>query len=199
MQAGKTTAVPSTVFNRSQSLRVTSRSRLGEAVTFPTRAHQTSGVILLHPGRGFVKRVAGVTQAHRLPGVLEVSCRVSTGETLTRREGSGESAAHIIATGKTRADVVKALTLARRALVVELEHRESHHGDLKRSDMKRSDLKRTDVKPKESEHGEPHKHATRSGNGTVQRNPEERLSQPQRLARKPSKPRKRRLMVSRTL
>lgn len=94
---------------------------LGESVTFPTQPLQTAGVVLLHPGEGRVKKVSGTSRAARLPGVVEASCRVTAGETLTRRDGSGESAAHVLATGKTRADVVNALELARRAVVVELE------------------------------------------------------------------------------
>jgi biotin carboxylase len=97
------------------------RVELGHSVNFPKQPKQCAGVVLLHPGQGRVKRVKGLNQINQLPGVIEAECRVSPGESLDRRQGSGESAAHIIATGKTRTEVLQALRLARKALVVELE------------------------------------------------------------------------------
>lgn len=99
------------------------RIELGEQVSFPERAVQSSGVVFLHPGPGRVKRLAGFSPNKQPAAVVEVSCDVSVGETLKQRKGSGESAAHVIATGKTRADIVVALTQARRGLTVELARR----------------------------------------------------------------------------
>lgn len=95
-------------------------TELGLTPHFDPAPKQSAGVVFLHPGEGRVKRVAGVARAQQVPGVVEASCRVSANDTLSRREGSGESVAHIVATGKTRADVVRTLELARRSLVVEL-------------------------------------------------------------------------------
>jgi biotin carboxylase len=94
---------------------------LGQNVDFPHSAQHTAGVVFLHPGEGRVKRIAGLTRAMQPSEVVEATCSVSIGETLTRRQGSGDSVGHVLSKGRTRAEVVRALTLARRALVVELE------------------------------------------------------------------------------
>lgn len=94
---------------------------LGAKPVLPESAHTFSGMWLLHPGAGIVKHVHGVRATKAITGVTEVACRVSPGENLSARAGSGESAGHIIVKGATRDEVVGALSAARRALFVELE------------------------------------------------------------------------------
>lgn len=101
------------------------RTELGETVSFPAQPRQSAGVVFLHPGEGRVKRLSGFAQHHLPPNVVDIACDTSVGAALKRREGSGESAAHVMVVGKTRTEVVRALTLARRTLVVELEARQS--------------------------------------------------------------------------
>jgi len=94
---------------------------LGKPVQLPPHARRYSGMWLLHPGSGTVRRVSGLRSCHGLRGITEVSCRVAPGDTLRHRAGSGESAAYFLAEGDTRGEVVKALEKARRTLMIELE------------------------------------------------------------------------------
>lgn len=94
---------------------------LGKSVRLPQRAQKYSGMWLLHPGPGVVKRVSGLRVCQSLRGIAEVSCRVAPGDSLRQREGSGESAAYFLAAGATRTEVVTALEKARRTLAIELE------------------------------------------------------------------------------
>lgn len=94
----------------------------GNPVRLPHRAERFAGMWLLHPGPGVVKRVSGIRTTQALDGVKEVNCRVAPGDRLKRREGSGESAAHILAEAATRAEVVSTLEKARRTLLIELEN-----------------------------------------------------------------------------
>ena len=94
---------------------------LGRPVRLPQRARAYSGMWLLHPGPGIVRRVSGLRSCQSLPGITEVSCRVAPGDTLRQREGSGESAAYFLARGESRREVVAALEKARRTLAIEVE------------------------------------------------------------------------------
>lgn len=94
---------------------------LGKPVQLPAQARKYSGMWLLHPGSGTVRRVSGLRSCHCLRGITEVNCRVAPGDTLRHRAGSGESAAYFLAEGDTRDEVVKTLEKARRTLTIELD------------------------------------------------------------------------------
>ncbi len=96
------------------------RTELGQVVDLPQHAVRTSGVWLLHPGEGLVGRVSGAEAAVRYPGVDRVELRVQPGDVLTTRSGSGESAGAVFASGTTRDEVVRALQIARRSIVIEM-------------------------------------------------------------------------------
>ncbi len=96
------------------------RLELREAVRWPTHARRHAGVWLLHPGGGTVSKVRGLRAARSTHGIEKVHCRVNPGDRLKHREGSGECAAHVLASGATRLDVVTSLQVARRSLVIEL-------------------------------------------------------------------------------
>lgn len=94
-------------------------TELGEAVELPQAPKNYSGVWFLHPGEGIVNRVSGVQVAAQYSGVEAVHCRVQAGDVLKPRAGSGESAGHVIASGASRQEVVNALQVARRSILIE--------------------------------------------------------------------------------
>jgi hypothetical protein len=93
---------------------------LGQAPALPARAEAVAGVWFLHPGAGQVIDVQGVDAASRLPNIDEVVCRARPGEVIKARASSGESTGHVIARGKQREEVVRALQTARRRIWIEL-------------------------------------------------------------------------------
>jgi biotin carboxylase len=95
------------------------RVELGQTPQLPASAQRFSGVWFLHPGEGKVTAVTGVEAARRVPGVDDVECRLRAGERVERRESSGQSCGHIMASGDSREKVVTALKLACRSIVVE--------------------------------------------------------------------------------
>lgn len=94
---------------------------LGLSPRLPGKAIQHAGMWLLHPGEGIVRNVRGLRTSRAVPGVREVQCRVKPGDIVKPRSGSGESVAHILATGANRGDVVAALNVARRSVVLDVE------------------------------------------------------------------------------
>lgn len=96
------------------------RLELQQAVQWPTHVRRHTGVWLLHPGGGTVAKVRGLRAARSTHGIEKVHCRVNPGDRLRHREGSGECAAHVVASGTTRQEVVTSLQVARRSLVIEL-------------------------------------------------------------------------------
>ncbi len=96
-------------------------SHLGLWPASSPQPQQHAGMWLLHPGEGTVKNVRGLRTGRAIAGVEDVQCRVKPGDNLARRLGSGESAAHVIATGASRDEVVTALNLARRSLWIDVE------------------------------------------------------------------------------
>ncbi len=96
------------------------RLELRQTVQWPARVRRHAGVWLLHPGGGTVSKVRGLRAARATHGIEVVHCRVNPGDTLQRREGSGECVAHLVASGATRQEVVTSLQVARRSLVIEL-------------------------------------------------------------------------------
>jgi biotin carboxylase len=92
------------------------RIALGREVEFPHAARGFAGTWVLHPGPGIVGHISGVAAARRVPGVRKVSLRVSEGDTILPRLGSGQDVGYIDADGVSRAEVARALTEARAAL-----------------------------------------------------------------------------------
>jgi biotin carboxylase len=94
---------------------------LGAPVDLPQRPRNFSGMWLLHPGKGTVRRVHGQRACKQIPGIVEVSCRVGPGDPVSARAGSGESSAYFIAEGASRAEVITSLNVARKTLLIELQ------------------------------------------------------------------------------
>ncbi len=94
---------------------------LGSLPQLVSTARNFNGVWLLHPGQGRVRRVAGCELAQRVSGVELVECHVKAGSLLRPREGSGQSVGRIVASGGSRKDVVNALQLSRRSIVLEVD------------------------------------------------------------------------------
>jgi biotin carboxylase len=93
----------------------------GLSVHLPQHANHSAGVWFFHPGGGRVRRVRGLKAAKSIDHVVEVACRAQVGTEVAARQGSGESVGHVIARAEARCDVVAALSLARKTLIIELE------------------------------------------------------------------------------
>lgn len=92
------------------------RIALGREVEFPLVERGHAGTWVLHPGPGIVGHISGVGAARRVPGVRKVSLRVSEGDVILPRLGSGQDVGYIDADGATRDEVARALTDARAVL-----------------------------------------------------------------------------------
>ena len=92
------------------------RLALGREVEFPRTQRGYAGTWVLHPGPGIVGRISGVEEARRVPGVRRVSLRVSEGDVILPRLGSGQDVGYIDADGASRGVVARALTDARAEL-----------------------------------------------------------------------------------
>jgi biotin carboxylase len=101
---------------------------LGQTPLLPEAPQQVSGVWIIHPGQGRVRRIAGCEQASRVSGVDLVECNVEVGAVLGAREGSGQSVGRIVASGASRQQVVNSLQVARRCVVVDVDARHSQQG-----------------------------------------------------------------------
>ncbi len=97
------------------------RLELGEEPRLNRRSRRFSGVRLLYPGAGRVRRVAGVEEARAVPGIVEATARVEVGRLLPPRVGVGQEAGLLVAVGPDRATVVAALETARGLLAIEVE------------------------------------------------------------------------------
>lgn len=98
------------------------RLELGEDPgPLPARAGLSSGVWLLHPGRGRVERIRGLDEARALPGVVQLSLRVQEGDDVDHRAGTGQEAGHIVVEGPDAGTVANRLRAAVEAFDIELE------------------------------------------------------------------------------
>lgn len=85
------------------------------------RPRRHAGAVLLHPGPGRVRRVAGVEAARAVPGVHRVRVRVRPQDAIAARLGVGQEVGHVIVVGRHREEVADRLGQARRHIEIELE------------------------------------------------------------------------------
>ncbi len=97
------------------------RLGLGEKpAAFPPPA-RSAGALLLHPGAGVVRRVAGVERARGAPGVERLKLRVEPGAAVAERLGVSQEVGHVLVTGRDRDQVAARLERAGRSLEFEME------------------------------------------------------------------------------
>ena len=97
------------------------RIELGEHPDLPNTPQRCAGAWMLHPGAGLVTSIEGLTEARAVPGITKVRVRVSEGDRIDTRLGSGQDIGYLQAEGKDRNAVAAALVEAQRLLHVELD------------------------------------------------------------------------------
>jgi biotin carboxylase len=95
--------------------------QLGVCPELETRARRVAGAWVLHEGAGRVHAITGLEAARALPGVKVAHLRVSVGDRVGPRLGSGDEIGHLIVVGRDRDDVAARLSAARAALRIEME------------------------------------------------------------------------------
>ena len=96
------------------------RAELGDDPGLPDTAERAAAAWIVHPGAGRVTVADGVEACRALPGVEEVALRVSPGDVVGPRTGSGEEVGHVLVTGATAAEAEARLRTARGVLRVEV-------------------------------------------------------------------------------
>ncbi len=92
------------------------RIALGDAPSFPRRTSRYAGVRILHPGRGVVDAIEGVSELSALPAVRQISLSGFPGRRYASRTGVGEEAGHVIVCDPELGTVKQALRKAARVL-----------------------------------------------------------------------------------
>ena len=93
---------------------------LGRAPELPARPERFAGSWVLHPGAGVVSHVRGLRAAERAEHVDSVHCRVRRGDTVGPRLGTGNQVGHVLASARSRDEVVLALRAARELVRIDL-------------------------------------------------------------------------------
>lgn len=73
------------------------RLSVGETPAIKQEAKRYTGVWLIHPDEGMVSALDGMEEARAMAHVVEVRCKLSLGDVVTNREGSGDSKGYILA------------------------------------------------------------------------------------------------------
>lgn len=89
------------------------RVELGDDPTLPSSASGFAGVVVLHPGAGVVAEVRGIEEAAGAPGVVRARCRVTGGDRVKPRVGSGESVGEIVVVAEDGVTCAERLRAAR--------------------------------------------------------------------------------------
>ena len=97
------------------------RLQLGELPELQAQPQRAAGAWVLHEGAGRVRAIPDLETVRRMPGVDTVRVRVSEGERVGPRLGSGDEIGHLIVVGRDRDEVAARLQAAHAALRVEME------------------------------------------------------------------------------
>lgn len=89
---------------------------LGRPVRVPTETSAYAGVWLLHPGAGVVETVLGLEDARSVDGVLTVECKLSPGQRVSVRRGTGELFGRVLVRTGSYDETEAALRAARAKL-----------------------------------------------------------------------------------
>ncbi len=99
------------------------QAEAGEVPRVRHEARGCAGVWMLHPGAGVVRSIEGVQEARQVPGITRIRCRVSVGDRIAARQGTGEDIGFLEARGSDRQGVEGALFRAHALLAIALEPR----------------------------------------------------------------------------
>jgi len=85
---------------------------LGREPRLRETATRSAGVWFIHPGEGQVLDVSGVEEARAVEGVLAVECDLEVGQTISRREGTGQHTGRVLVVTGSRDRTARSLTEA---------------------------------------------------------------------------------------
>lgn len=97
------------------------RIALGEQPVLPREPRRAAGAWILHPGPGVVSAVHGLAEMRRMPGVVDVQCRVGPGDQVHAREGSGNEVGRILVAAADPGEAIVALREARQRLTIAVD------------------------------------------------------------------------------
>jgi biotin carboxylase len=98
------------------------RQALGEDAQLDRGLFRRAGILeflLLPPGR--IRSITGLTQARRIPGVVEVQYNVRKGDTVGVIQSGDDRTGHLLAVADTREAVLGAVEEVKRTLRVAME------------------------------------------------------------------------------